>query len=111
MEDATLARLKRRLGIVDTKQDELLTDLIEDAESDFKLITGATAVDEKYSSIIRGVILKRYNRKGSEGMTSETVDGYSVSYGSAKTDFDEYFTILDRDFELSERKRGKVRFI
>ena len=111
MEDALLAKIKRRLGIADNNQDELLTDLINDAENDFRLITGAEEIDGKYSTIILGVILKRYNRKGSEGMTSESVDGYSVNYGSSKTDFDEYLDILDNDFELTERKRGKVRFI
>ena len=106
MEDATLARLKRRLGIADTNQDELLNDLLTDTEEEFKLLTGASNVDEKYSFIIRSVVLKRYNRKGSEGMKSESVDGYSVSYDSTTDDFAEFKSYIDQEFGL-----GKVRFI
>lgn len=111
MEDATLARLKRRLGIVDTKQDDLLNDLIEDAEAEFKALTNANEVTDKYTFIIRAVVLKRYNRKGSEGMKSESVDGYTVSYDSATDDFAEFKGYLDQEFGLGEKRRGKVRFI
>ncbi|PJH58653.1 DNA-packaging protein [Salmonella enterica subsp. enterica serovar Typhimurium] len=95
----------------DNEQDDLLQDLIDDAQSHFKLITGSDKINDKYQFIIRDVVAKRYNRKVSEGMASENVDGYSVNYHEGKSDFDEYMSLLERDFDLnddSQRKKGKV---
>lgn len=112
MADTQLAKIKRRLGISveDTNQDVLINDLVSDAESYFKLITGAKTINEQYSFIVRDVALKLYVRKGSEGAESESVDGYSVSY--AKSLFEEYMPLLERDFNLTDdgSKRGKVYF-
>lgn len=110
MADTQLNKIKRRLGIQDNRQDELLEDLLDDAESQFKVITGADVVGEKYEFITRDVALKLYVRKGSEGTESESVDGYSVKY-TAKL-FDEYLPMLERDFNLSNShsRKGKVKF-
>ncbi len=106
-----LEKLKRRYNILDELQDDLLNDLIDDASSHFKLITGSTSIDEKYSFIITDVASKMYNRKGSEGMQSESVDGYSTTY--IRSLFDDYMELLRRDFELDNndfRKKGNVVF-
>jgi len=68
-------------------------------------------VGEKYDFIIRDVALKLYVRKGSEGTTSESVDGYSVSYTQSL--FDEYLDLLNRDFNLDDtslERKGRVMF-
>jgi len=104
-----LEKIKRRLGIEDELQDELLNDLIDDAQSAFKVITGVDTVADKYNFMIINVVLKLYNRKGSEGMESENVDGYSVKYVTGL--FDEYMAILDRDFPQDDNpseRRGRV---
>ena len=46
MIDTQLEKIKRRLGITDTdtQQDDLIRDLINDAESYFKVLTGADEV-------------------------------------------------------------------
>ena len=56
---------------------------------------------------------KLYGRKGSEGVTSETVDGYSVTYQEWDNLFKPYMAILNKDFGLdgSQRERGKVFFL
>ena len=113
MIDTQLEKIKRRLGITDTdtQQDDLIRDLINDAESYFKVLTGADEVLEKYAFIIRDVALKLYVRKGSEGTTSESVDGYSVSYTQSL--FDEYLELLNRDFNLDDtsmEQKGRVVF-
>lgn len=106
-----LEKIKRRLGIEDNLQDELLTDLIEDTMSHFKVLTGVDTIEDKYSFIVRDVAVLRYNRKGSEGMSSESVDGYSTSY--IQEDFKQYMDILERDFNITDktRKKGKVFII
>lgn len=106
---ADLNKIKRRLGITDNLQDDLLTDLIDDGEQLFKMITGANAVDDKYSFMVESAVYQLYARKGSEGIESETVDGYSVKY--AMTLYDDFMPILERDFELDDnsyRKSGSV---
>ncbi len=110
-----LNKIKRRLGIApdDTKEDDLLSDLVEDAESYFKLLTTSSTVDSKYYFMIENVVYKLYGRKGSEGVTSETVDGYSVTYQEWDNLFKPYMAILNKDFGLdgSQRQKGKVVFL
>ncbi|UPQ86424.1 phage head-tail connector protein [Ignavigranum ruoffiae] len=105
-------KIKRRLGIKDTLQDDLLGDLIEDAEAQFLAITGAEAVLSKYSFIITDVVCMRYARKGSEGVKSESVDGYSVTYDT--DDFNSYMWLLNKDFNLDDkslREKGGFYFV
>lgn len=111
MNNEELNKLKRRLGITDNLQDTLLADIYEDAECYFKALTGADEVASTYAFIIREVTLKLYNRKGSEGMSSESVDGYSVSYASDL--FADYMNLLERDFNLGSKSRkiGAVKFL
>ncbi len=115
MENTQLAKIKRRLGITpdDTKENDLLQDLVEDAESYFKSLTGTTEIDQKYNFMIENVVYKLYGRKGSEGVTSETVDGYSVTYQDWDNLFKPYMAILNKDFGLdgSPREKGKVVFL
>lgn len=116
MADTQLDKIKRRLGIEDAQQNELLNDLVDDAKSHFKLLTKQSEdIPEKYDFIIRDVVALRYNRKGSEGMKSESVDGYSTTYSDAMDDFKPYRDLLERDFNLidsdSERQKGTVRFL
>lgn len=114
MAGTQLEKIKRRLGIAieDTQQDDLINDLVSDAESYFKLITGVKSIGDSYAFIIRDVALKLYVRKGSEGTESESVDGYSVSY--AKSLFEEYMPFLEREFNLIDddrvERKGRVMY-
>ena len=113
MDEKQLSKIKRRLGIVDHVENDLIYDLIEDAESYFKTLTGTTEVDKKYNFMIENVVYKLYGRKGSEGVTSETVDGYSVTYQEWDNLFKPYMAILNKDFGLdgSSRERGRIYFL
>lgn len=115
MDNAQLAKIKRRLGIdlTDTKENDLLQDLVEDAESYFKSLTGSVYIDSKYNFMIENVVYKLYGRKGSESVSSETVDGYSVTYQDFDNLFKPYMSILNKDFGLdgSQRQRGKAIFL
>lgn len=115
MSETQLAKIKRRLGIAqdDTAENDLLADLVDDAESYFKTLTGSVEIDSKYNFMIENVVYKLYGRKGSEGVTSETVDGYSVTYQDWDNLFKPYMAILNKDFGLdgSQRQKGKVTFL
>lgn len=114
-ENPRLEKIKRRLGIdpTDTAEDQLLQDLIEDAESYFKGLTTSAEIDPKYDYMIDNVVYKLYGRKGSEGVTTETVDGYSVTYQDWDNLFKPYMAILNKDFGLdgSLRQAGEVMFL
>ena len=58
MDNTQLAKIKRRLGIApaDTKENDLLNDLIEDAESYFKGLTGTAEIASKYNFMIENVV-------------------------------------------------------
>lgn len=115
MNDAQLVKIKRRLGIDvnDNYEDELINDLTEDAESYFKALTGTPEIDSKYHFIIENVVYKLYGRKGSEGVKTENIDGYSVTYEDWDDMFKPYRKILDKDFGLdgSLARKGKVKFL
>lgn len=115
MSETQLAKIKRRLGIAqdDTAENDLLADLVDDAESYFKTLTGSVEISSKYNFMIENVVYKLYGRKGSEGVTSETVDGYSVTYQDWDNLFKPYMAILNKDFGLdgSQRRKGKVTFL
>ena len=108
---ADLDKIKRRLGIGDNLQDQLIQDLIGDSQSMFLTITGEQDIHPKYDFVVEGVVYKLYNRKGDEATESTSVDGYTVKYAQGL--FDEYMDILTRDFNLnddSHRQAGKVMF-
>lgn len=109
---ADLRKIKRRLGIEGLYQDDLLKDLIDDAESHFMGLSGADSVSDKYAYMIESVVYKLYSRKGSEAAKSESVDGYSVTYEDWDDLFKPYKDIICRDFGLDgvRRKRGKAWF-
>lgn len=115
MSETQLAKIKRRLGIApdDTAENDLLADLVDDAESYFKTLTGSVEISSKYNFMIENVVYKLYGRKGSEGVTSETVDGYAVTYEDWDNLFKPYMAILNKDFGLdgSQRQKGKVMFL
>ena len=60
MSETQLAKIKRRLGIAqdDTAENDLLADLVDDAESYFKTLTGSVEIDSKYNFMIENVVYK-----------------------------------------------------
>ena len=114
-----LGKLKRKLSfsVVDQEKDELLMDLIEDTMDHFRLIaeslsgTYPEAIPIKFEFIIKEVAEKRFNRIGSEGMTSESIDGHSVSYEEQKYDFDPYLANIERTYDVTKSRDGRMYFI
>lgn len=108
-----LEKIKRRLGIIDTTEDMLLQDLIDDSKAYFLGLARADVFNSKYEYIIVNVVCKMYQRKGSEAVSSESVDGYSVTYESWDDLFKPYLNIITNDFNLdgSHRVKGKVKFV
>jgi hypothetical protein len=114
-----LEKLKRKLSfsIVDEEKDALLMDLIGDTMDHFRLIaeslsgTYPEAIPIKFEFIIKEVAEKRFNRIGSEGMTSESIDGHSVSYEEQKNDFNPYLSAMERTYDVTKSRDGRMYFI
>ncbi len=107
-----LNSLKLMLGIeaTDTSRDDLLKLLLSTATARLKLLLGGLEPPDSMEHIIREVSIIRFNKIGSEGMGSHSVEGESLSFN--EDDFasfaDEIQAYLDTQ---SESKRGRVRFL
>ena len=107
-----LTSLKLMLGIDanDTSRDDLLKLLISTATARLALLLGGIEPPDSMEHIIREVSIIRFNRIGSEGMGSHTVEGESLSFN--EDDFasfaDEIQAYLDKQTETT---RGRVRFL
>lgn len=103
--DSILLKVKRIQGKpgIDTQEDEALLEIIKDVIKHFKVYVGLPVdakVEDTWDFIITDVAIKQYNRRGSEGMKSESVDGYSVSYDESIDDFAKFSALLRGAFDL-----------
>lgn len=107
-----LNELKLLLGIdlEDTSEDAKLKLLISTATARLTLLLGGIEPPESMEHIIREVAIIRYNRIGSEGMASHTVEGESQSFES--DDFSAYADEIQAFLDAQkESARGRVRFL
>lgn len=104
--------LKTLLGIAltDTDMDEKLRLIISITTARLKTLIGGIDVPASMDHIIVEVAIKRFNRIGSEGLTSHTVEGESLSYGD--DDFAEFNDEIQAYLDTQKKSdRGKVRFL
>jgi hypothetical protein len=105
-----LSEVKLLLGIEDASRDSLLELLISTARTRLKTLLGGLEPPDSLSYIIRDVAIIRFNKIGSEGVDSHTVEGESMTF--TEDDFsqfkDEIQAFLDTH---KESARGKVRFL
>ena len=80
-----LNRIKTLLGITDN--DELIYEIIELTKSKILNYINKEELPIELEFILVELSIQRYNRIGSEGISSESVDGKSVSYDD---DFEAY---------------------
>lgn len=73
-----LSRVKTLTGVFE--QDELLTEIIQVVEEKILLYLGLNEVPNPLGWIVVELSVARFNRIGSEGMSSESVDGGTSSY-------------------------------
>ena len=107
-----LENIKMLLGInpLDTDLDNKLTLLINNTVARLKRKLGGIEPPEDMDDIILEVVIKRFNRIGSEGVSSHTVEGESVTY--TDKDFDEFSGEIQSFLDDQKgSSRGKVRFL
>lgn len=113
-----IERIKTVLGIKDELQDDVLDIFIENVTSHLlgklKMANKKIAeVPDELNYIIEEIVIRRFNRTGSEGMKSESVEGHRIDFYELEKDFTPYEDIIDgyADEEQGNAKRGRVMFI
>jgi hypothetical protein len=99
------------VGIQDDLQDSQIDRLITNVEARLKVWimqnAGLPGIPEELMFIVEELVVNRYNKIGSEGMKSESIEGRSVTF--TEDDFKPYHSILDTYIPKSETS-GKVMF-
>ncbi|MCR1821713.1 phage head-tail connector protein [Terrisporobacter muris] len=106
-----LNEVKISLGLSSSDKDELLNSLIQRSSQQVKNYIKENSVPQELGYIVTELVISRYNRIGSEGLSSENSDGVSFSYNNNlldnfKVDLDRY--IANRESQLD---KVKVRLI
>lgn len=104
-------RVKEAQGISGNEQDKYIKQLTSSALDEFRVITETEEVEERYIFVIEGVVLKRYVRRGSEGLESEKTSGVWMVYGEDRRDFEEYLPLLALTYpSVNKLRSGTVMF-
>ena len=116
-----IERIKTLLGIEDSDdptraeelRDEKLAVIVDNTTRRLKtLLGGVSEVPESLEYIVIEVSVKRFNRIGSEGVSSHGVEGESMSW--TDNDFDEFQKDISewRDTQpVDVTTKGKIRFL
>lgn len=104
-------KVKTLIGISDNKQDPQLEVIIENINGHLLYLLEKEEVPQKLQHIVVEIAVRRYNRLGSEGMQSDSVEGHSVTFYDLEKDFEPYQSIIDKETKSDSVKgKGKVRF-
>lgn len=94
----------------ETDNDEKLNLLISFAVARLKLKLGGIEPPEEMDFIIVEVVIKRFNRIGSEGLSIHTVEGESLHF--TDDDFKEFEADIQAFLDSQKQtQKGKVRFL
>ena len=109
-----LKDLKRMLGLIDQNDEELdakLNWILGTTRFRLKVLLGGIDPGDDLDYIITEVSIVRYNRIGSEGTQSHTVEGESTSFLSS--DFDAYMDDIQayKDAKNIDISKGGIRWI
>ena len=96
-----LNRIKTLLGIPDN--DELIYEITELTKSKILNYINEVELPLELEFVLVELTIQRYNRIGSEGIASESVDGKSVSYEDV---FENYKPYLDDYISRSGKSKG-----
>lgn len=110
--DERLSKLKTLLGLPedDTTQNECLAWILEASEQRLKNLLGGLDVPGALEYIVLEVSVIRFNRIGSEGVTSHSVEGESMTFSD--DDFSGYTDEIEAYLEeQSGTKKGRVMFL
>lgn len=108
-----LEEVKRSLEIDNNEIDLQLEDFIKRISSQLCVRLGfLKSVPETLDYIVVECTIKRFNRKGNEGMSSYGQEGESISYGKLLDEFeDDISAYKEKQKENSTPRKGVARFL
>ena len=99
-----VSRVKVLLGTTNTTDDEeLLYEIVEITKSKILNYINQTKMPKELEFVLVELAIQRFNRIGSEGIASESIDGKSVSYEDY---FEKYKPYLDDYIQRSGTSKG-----
>lgn len=98
-----LNRVKVLLGISSNDNTELLNEIIELTKSKILNYIDKTELPKELEFVLIELSIQRYNKIGSEGIASESIDGKSISY---EADFEGYKHYLDDYISKNSISKG-----
>lgn len=104
--------LKLMLGIdaADSSLDSKLTLIVSTVRARLQMLLGDIEPPESMDHIVMEVAIIRFNRIGSEGVSSHSVEGESLQYG--ENDFAAYMDEINAFLAAQkESARGRLRFL
>lgn len=109
-----LVDMKRMLGLSENENEELdekLCWILEATRARLKVLLGGIDPEKDLDYIITEVAIIRYNRIGSEGFQSHTVEGENIGFLSS--DFDAYMDDIQayKDAKNIDTSKGGIRWI
>lgn len=107
-----LEDVKELLGIAedDNTMDTRLNIIIAATTKRLKVLLGGLDVPDDLKYIVTDVSIMRFNRIGSEGLSSHSVEGESLSFSN--NDFEPYIDDIQSYLNAQkEATKGKVRFL
>ncbi len=109
---AIIDRLKLRLDNIGDSKDDLLNEIIDTVTERMQIrFFSGEAVPSSLEYVIVEVAAVRFNRIASEGMSSQTVEGESISFDDSD-DFSPYLSdIVAYQRENDASGKGRVRFL
>lgn len=106
----TLQTIRLMLDQRDEANDDQLKAILKLTQARLLVLLGVQTVPEELSYILVEVAIKRFNRIGSEGVASHSIEGESMTF----TDDD--FAPFEDDMQAwrskqHDQKKGRVRFL
>ena len=100
--------MKVLLGTTNTTDDEeLLYEIVEITKSKILNYINKKVLPKELEFVLVELAIQRFNKIGSEGIASESVDGKSISY---EDDFEKYKTYLDDYIHRNGTSKGYKLF-
>lgn len=94
-----IERLKLLLNV--DGQDELLTEIVNITKDRLLLYLELNSIPKELEWILIELAVKRFNKIGSEGMSSENTDGSTITYED--DDLSNYIVYLDKYLEQNAK--------
>lgn len=107
--------IKKLLGVSDDLQNDLIDLIISRTQDRLKILLCLGPEDdipESLDYIVEDVSVRRFNRIGSEGLASHSIEGETMSW--PENDFSPYEGDIQAYLDAQEEpttKKGRVRFI